>query len=134
MLPDIKTRDDIEVLMRDFYSIAMTDPLIGHHFNDLDLASHIPEIVNFWEKALFAKPVYYNNPLAVHQKLHDVNPMTSEHFKRWVDIFSASVDKHFEGEVADGAKLKARMVADSFDQRLNLDRRFGQVDIARLTR
>lgn len=134
MLPDIQTRNDIEILMRDFYSIAMTDPLIGHHFIDLDLEGHIPQIVDFWEKALFARPVYFNNPLAVHQKLHDVNPMTSEHFRRWVDIFSASVDKLFAGEVADGAKLKARMVADSFDQRLNLDGRFDQVDISRLTR
>lgn len=134
MPADIASRTDIETLMRHFYSIAISDAEIGHHFDDLDLDAHIPVIVDFWEKALFAKPVYFNNPLAVHQKLHDEKPMTPRHFARWVEIFAASVDELFTGEVAEGAKAKARLVADSFDQRLNTDKRFSGLDIARLTR
>jgi hemoglobin len=134
MLRDIETRDDIERLMREFYSVAMTDAEIGHHFVELDLEEHLPKIVDFWEKALFGRPVYFNNPLAVHQRLHEKVPMKTEHFRRWVEIFVEKVNLLFVGEIAEAAKLKARMVADSFDQRLNLDSRFHQVDISRLTR
>lgn len=134
MLRDIETRDDIERLMREFYSVALTDADIGHHFVELDLEDHLPKIVDFWEKALFGRPVYFNNPLAVHQQLHERVPMTSGHFRRWVEIFVEKVDLLFDGKIAEAAKIRARMVADSFDQRLNLDSRFDQVDIARLTR
>lgn len=134
MLADIQTRSDIEALMREFYSVAMTDSEIGHHFAELDLEAHIPQIVDFWEKALFAKPVYFNNPMLVHQRLHEKVPMLLEHFARWVEIFSASVDRLFVGDVAEGAKQKARMVADAMGQRLNIDQRFVGVDISRLSR
>ncbi len=122
--PDIETRGDIEALMTEFYSVAIYDAEIGHHFLEMDLAEHLPVIVDFWEKALFARPVYLGNPLVVHQNLHEKNKMTPEHFVRWVDIFVASVDRLFEGEIADKAKYQARMISDSINQRLNEESRF----------
>ena len=118
-MKDIETRQDLELLLSEFYEIAIADTIIGHHFNDLDLESHMPVIVNFWEKVLLGKPVYYGNPMAVHKVLHDKSNLKLEHFQRWVEIFSAKVDEHFEGEIADSAKLRAKMVAHSFNQRLN---------------
>ena len=116
---DIETRQDIEALLEGFYSVVMTDGEIGHHFNDLDLEHHLPIIANFWDKILFGNPVYFNNPLAVHQILHAKSPLLPEHFIRWVSVFSASVDKLFLGPVADQAKLKAAAIGDSLSQRLN---------------
>ena len=123
-LSDIETRSDIEALMTEFYSVAIYDAEIGHHFLGMDLDEHLPVIVDFWEKALFSRPVYYGNPLIVHQKLDEKNAMTPEHFVRWVDIFVSSVDRLFAGEVADKAKYQARMIADSINQRLNEQSRF----------
>ncbi len=116
---DIQERSDIDELMTAFYEVAMVDPLIGHHFDDLDLAAHLPVIGDFWEKALFGRPVYHSNPLIVHQQLHAKLPLEPEHFSRWVVIFVTTVDSLFAGEMAENAKLRARMIADSMNQRLN---------------
>ncbi len=121
MKRDIETREDLEFLLTEFYGVATTDAQIGHHFAELDLVSHLPVIVDFWEKILFGKPVYFGNPLLVHQKLNKIFPLKSEHFERWLEIFSQTVDKLFMGETAENAKLRARMIAHSLNQRINLD-------------
>lgn len=120
---DIEGRDDIDRLMTEFYGSAMNDPLIGHHFDDMDLDSHLPVIGSFWEKALFARPVYFSNPMIVHMLLYEKFPLEPSHFVRWVEIFVESVDRLFEGEMAEAAKLRARMIATSMNQRLNPDQR-----------
>lgn len=118
-MKDIETRADIELLLDEFYKVAIADAEIGHHFVGLDLASHMPVIVDFWEKVLFGKNVYFGNPLFVHQKLHEKSPLTLEHFQRWVAIFSETIDANFAGEMAENAKLRAKMIAHSLNQRLN---------------
>lgn len=117
--PDLETRADIDHLIVEFYKVVIHDPEIGHHFDGLDLDLHIPIICDFWEKILFGNPVYFNNPLTVHQKLHERFPLRPEHFLRWVEIFSQTVDEIYSGEMADLAKFRARAIADSLDQRLN---------------
>ena len=119
MKRDIETREDLELLLGEFYKIAVADSEIGHHFAELDLAAHLPVIIDFWEKILFGKPVYFGNPLAVHQILHEKSPLKLEHFQRWFEIFSQTVDKLFAGETADDAKLRAKMIAHSLNQNLN---------------
>ncbi len=118
-MKDIETRKDLEHLLNEFYKVATKDDEIGHHFADLDLESHLPTIVNFWEKVLFGKPNYFGNPLAVHKVLHSKSPLTLEHFRRWIVIFSGMIDEHFEGEIAENAKVRAKMIAHSMSQRLN---------------
>jgi len=118
---DIETREDLEFLLTGFYEVATKDKQIGHHFAELDLVSHLPVIVDFWEKILFGKPVYFGNPLLIHQKLNEIFPLKSEHFERWLEIFSQTVDKFFTGETAENAQLRARMIAHSLNQRINLD-------------
>jgi hemoglobin len=75
---------------------------------------------------LFGDPVYFNNPLAIHQKLHHRSPLESDHFDRCVGIFCETVDDLFVGPMAKAAKLCARAIAGSLDQRLH-----GGVRIAR---
>ncbi|MDQ3711954.1 MAG: hypothetical protein M3388_07020 [Acidobacteriota bacterium] len=75
MKRDIETREDLETLFTEFYNVATIDIEIGHHFAELDLAAYLPVIVNFWEKVLFGKPIYFGNPLAVHQKLNEKSPL-----------------------------------------------------------
>ncbi len=120
MKRDIETREDLELLLGEFYKIAVADSEIGHHFAELDLAAHLPVIIDFWEKFLFGKPVYFGNPLAVHQILHEKSPLKLEHFQRWFEIFSQTVDKLFAGETADDAKLRAKMIVHSLNRNLNL--------------
>lgn len=116
---DIETREDLEFLLREFYKIAVKDEHIGHHFDDLDLEAHLPIIVNFWEKVLFGRQIYFGNPLAVHRLLHEKSPLKLEHFQRWFELFSRTVDASFAGETAENAKLRAKMIAHSLNQNLN---------------
>ncbi len=119
MKRDIETREDLENLLNEFYNVATRDEKIGHHFAELNLKTHLPIIVNFWEKVLFGKPVYFGNPLAVHQKINEKSPLLFEHFQRWFEIFSQTVDELFAGKTADDAKLRAKMIAHSLNQNLN---------------
>jgi hemoglobin len=130
MKHDIETRADLELLLTEFYKIATVDAEIGHHFADLDLATHLPVIVDFWEKVMFGKQVYFGNPLFVHQKLNEKSPLELEHFRRWVEIFSQTIDNFFAGETAENAKLRAKMIAHSLHQRIH-DRDFPAVQISR---
>lgn len=119
MKSDLATRSDIDHLIVEFYKVVIHDPEIGHHFDGLDLAQHLPIIGDFWEKILFGNPVYFNDPLLIHQKLHEKFPLRPEHFLRWVEIFSQAVDANFIGEMADLAKFRARAIGDSLEERLN---------------
>ena len=116
---DIQDRADIENLIDEFYKIITVDELIGHHFDGLDLKTHLPIITDFWEKSLFGTPVYFNNPFEIHKKLHEKSPLKSEHIVRWVNILVATTDRLFSGELADLAKSRAAAIGDAFDQRLN---------------
>jgi len=116
---DIETREDLENLLNEFYNVATRDEEIGHHFAKLNLETHLPIIVNFWEKVLFGKPTYFGNPLAVHQKLNEKSPLKLEHFQRWIEIFERTVDELFAGKTANDAKLRAKMIGHSLNQNLN---------------
>jgi len=118
---DIESRADLEKLFTDFYAIAMTDAKIGYFFTrvaQLDLQTHLPVIVNFWEKVLFGKPIYFGNPLFVHQQLHEKSPVMKEHFERWLEIFNETIDRLFAGETANKAKEKAVVIAKGLLSRL----------------
>lgn len=125
-MKDIETREDLEHLLSDFYNVATIDKEIGHHFADLDLELHLPVIADFWEKVLFGKPVYFNNPMAVHKLLHKISPLKPEHFRRWLKIFGETIDKNFAGETAENAKLRAKVIAHSLNQNLNESGNFAE--------
>lgn len=119
MLQDIETREDLTYLLSEFYKVATIDKEIGHHFTGLDLELHLPVIVDFWEKILFGKPVYFNNPMAVHKFLHKISPLKPKHFQRWLNIFGETIDRNFAGEMSENAKVKAQLIARSLNQNLN---------------
>ena len=83
MKHDIENREDIDLLMREFYSTAMTDEVIGYIFTDvakLDLDVHLPIIGDFWESMLFQTGVYAKhrrNPLQFDQQLRTKTPQNS---------------------------------------------------------
>ena len=117
MKTDIRDRADIDRLMDVFYERAISDDTIGYIFTDvarLDLEHHLPIIGDFWESMLFGTHVYAKhgrNPLLVHKKLDEKEPLTREHFGRWLEIFESTVDDLFAGELADHLKLRAAAIA-----------------------
>src|SRR5829696_7398613 len=117
-MKDIENREDIDELMRLFYNRAIVDETIGFIFTDvakLDLDHHLPIIGDFWETMLFQTGAYAKhgrNPLQAHGALSEKEPLTLEHFTRWLEIFTATVDRLFEGDRADFLKLRANAIAN----------------------
>lgn len=111
---DIQGRPDLERLLRAFYADATRDDLIGHFFTEvvvLDLDTHIPRLVDFWESVLLGGHAYRSDAMRVHQQLNSRSPMLEEHFTRWTDLWCAHVDALFHGPVAERAKQRAISIA-----------------------
>jgi len=52
-MTDIQDRRDLLNLLREFYSRAIKDLLIGEKFDDLEMDHHIDIIADFWDSVLF---------------------------------------------------------------------------------
>ena len=124
-MKDIENREDIDLLMRRFYAVAMPDDLIGHIFTDvakLDLEKHLPIIGDFWESLLFGTPVYAKHgrsPMVVHGELHAKYPLTTEHFERWLEIFTRTIDEEFAGERTEFLKVRSRTISGRLQEFLH---------------
>lgn len=118
MSKDIENRVDIDELMRAFYKRATADDTIGFIFTDvakLDLEHHLPIIGDFWETLLFRTGDYSKhgrNPLQVHGELNEKTPLQREHFARWLEIFTETVDRKFAGDTAEFIKMRAGAIAE----------------------
>lgn len=113
-MTDLKNINDIELIVRSFYEKAFEDDLIGFMFTDvaeLDLESHVPSISKFWENAIFHTGGYKKNVTQIHLNLNEKQSLSSEQFERWLELFNATVDAHFEGENAEKMKKVANNVA-----------------------
>lgn len=114
MKHDIRTTQDIELLVNTFYAKVKSDSVIGYIFNDVrkvNWDTHLPVMYQFWDNAIFYSGGYYGNPLKMHQSLHSSVNLKPEHFERWTNLFIQTVDELFEGEKAEVAKQRAISIA-----------------------
>jgi len=107
MKTEINGRQDIEFLINSFYEKIKTDSMLGPFFAHVNWSKHLPVMYLFWENALFYTGGYAGNPLKTHQLFHSKHPLNQEHFKRWEEIFTNTVDEYFEGEKAELIKQRA---------------------------
>ena len=110
MKPDIQNRKDIEVLVNAFYEKVKTDAVIGYLFNDVaqvNWATHLPKMYDFWENILFFTGNYDGNPMAKHKELHQKSTMNPSHFAHWNKLFTETVDHIYEGAKAEEIKNRA---------------------------
>ena len=111
---DIKNREDIERLVRTFYEQVKADPLIGPLFTEIariNWEKHLPVMFDFWENTIFFTGTYTGNPMAAHQRLHQLAPLKKEYFDRWLTLFTGTVDELFAGEKAILAKQRALSIS-----------------------
>lgn len=109
MKKDIANREDIQLLVNTFYDRVKVDDCIGYIFNDVakvNWEKHLPVMYDFWENALFFTGTYNGNAMMPHMRLHSISPFTAAHFKRWLELFTATVNDLFEGEKAELAKQR----------------------------
>lgn len=118
----IENREDIKLLVDQFYQKARKDELLGPVFNDIakvDWDSHLPVMYDFWESTLLGNPVYQGNPMTPHIALSKKVALTKTHFDRWMDIFFATLDAHFEGQKAEETKQRVQSIAAIMQHKIN---------------
>ena len=111
---DIETREDLEILLREFYNVLLKDDSINYIFTDvarIDMEAHIPVITDFWEMVLFQTGSYRKNAIQVHTELNKLTPLTAGHFKTWLHHFNNTVDRLYNGSNAFQVKQRAASIA-----------------------
>ncbi len=114
MKTDINNRNDIENLINTFYEKVKADTAIGFFFTDVvkvNWEKHLPVMYDFWENILFYTGSYTGNPMDKHVKIHEKSSMKMEHFQRWIQLFTETVDELYAGKNADVIKQRAMSIA-----------------------
>ncbi len=111
---DIQTREDLHLLMSEFYVKLLADSKISFIFTNaakIDLEPHLWELVDFWEQMLFDKGSYRKNVLQIHLDLNQKIKLSEEHFNIWLHYFNSTIDENFAGQTAENMKTRALSIA-----------------------
>jgi hemoglobin len=117
--PDITTQEDVQLMVDTFYASVQADHLLSPVFNDfakVNWSHHLPVMYSFWNTLLFGKMDYKGQPFPKHLAL----PIEARHFKRWLFLFTETVNNLFEGEKAEEAKQRAASIAQLFQYKMGL--------------
>jgi hemoglobin len=112
---DIETRNDIELLVKEFYAKVRKNETLGPIFDDImkiNWDHHIPILIDFWETILLDNPVYRRNAMGVHFEVNEKIKLLRQHFTTWLFLFDSTVDEYFEGDKAALAKKRAHDIAN----------------------
>jgi hemoglobin len=111
---DIESRDDLLLLMQQFYKKLLADVSISYLFTNVakvNLDHHFPILVDFWDSILFQSATYQKNAMQPHMILHQKSPLQKHHFETWLRYFKETVDELFNGTNAFIIKEKATSIA-----------------------
>jgi len=118
---DLRTRADIEALLRRFYGRVLIDDILAEPFTELKirgLDSHLPVMADFWETVLFRAGLYRGSALHAHRLVHHRTPLSGRHFVRWLTMWNNTVDEMYRGPIAQHAKVQAARIAWAMHRRL----------------
>jgi hemoglobin len=114
---DILELEDVILLVDTFYGKVREDELIGAIFNDRiqdRWPRHLAKMYTFWQTVLLGEHTYFGSPFPPHAQL----PVEKEHFDRWLELFSQTLDELFTGEVAKEAMWRANKMAEMFQYKI----------------
>ena len=77
----------------------------------------------FWQTVLLDDHTYFGTPFPPHVNL----PIDKEHFNKWIQLFTETINEHFKGVIADEALWRADKMALMFQTKLNYYRNFNTV-------
>lgn len=115
-MKSLTTRAHIEIMVNNFYEKVQEDDLLAPLFAHVDWPNHLPIMYNFWATMLLGDRSYTGNPFQKHILL----PLQTQHFDRWLELFTQTIDENFIGEKAEEVKARAQSIAGVFQFRLNL--------------
>lgn len=112
---DIKTRDDVKMLVSSFYDKVKKDAMLAPFFLETvdDWNRHIEHLTDFWESSLFLQTKFNGDPLQKHVEVdakfnHTIN---EKHFGAWINLWLQTIDELFVGDYANNAKSRARKMS-----------------------
>jgi hemoglobin len=114
MKQDILNIEDIQLLVNCFYDKIKTNELLGPIFNERirdRWPEHLEKMYRFWQTVLLEDHTYFGSPFPPHAQL----PVGHEHFLKWMELFTLTVDELFTGEKATEAKWRAAKMAEMFE-------------------
>ncbi|GAA4139582.1 group III truncated hemoglobin [Sphingobacterium kyonggiense] len=116
-LTDIKTIEDIQLLVNTFYDRIRKNELLGPIFDGIiqnKWPEHLEKMYRFWQTVLLEEHTYFGSPFPPHAKM----PVNKTHFDQWVGLFSMTVDELFVGETANRAKWQGERMATMFQYKI----------------
>jgi hemoglobin len=116
-MSDIKNTEDITQLMTKFYVVMLANPTTAPVFAEIDMQTHMPRIVSFWESMILGGGGYTGSPFEPHIPLN----LTTEHFEIWYETFCSCLDADYAGPNVDMLKHRAHSIAYIFCHKLGLD-------------
>lgn len=111
---DIETREDLLLLIQEFYKKLLADNSISYLFTDvakINIEHHFAVLVDFWDSVLFQSDTYRKNAMQPHIALHQKSPLTELHFETWLGYFKETVDELFTGDNSFIIKERATSIA-----------------------
>ena len=120
----IQSRKEVDLLVRSFYEQVRVHELLGPVFNEVvqDWEVHLVHLSDFWEMILIQTGPGAGkfNPTKVHREVDEKVDYSIDqvHFGSWLELWFATLDQYFEGEVSDYAKEHARRMAHMLFMRI----------------
>ena len=115
MRSDITSREDLFIIVSDFYIDLMASKGLSHFFvsfkDEKVLKHHLDTLVDFWDNTLFYSGTYKKNAIKPHIDIHAEKGIQSFHFDEWLLLFSKAVDANYQGQNADTIKSRALSIA-----------------------
>jgi hemoglobin len=114
---EIISLDDIKKLVDTFYGNVRKDELIGPIFDERiqdRWPQHLEKMYTFWQTILLEERTYFGSPFPPHANL----PIFHNHFKRWMELFTQTIDELFIGHIAEDAKWRAGKMAELFESKI----------------
>lgn len=108
---------DLLPLLTEFYATVEQDALLAPYFASVDMAAHMPRIVDFWSTLVFDTKRYSGNAFRPHLEMPG---LTAAHFVRWLEVMERTIDAHGTGPAAERMKDLAGRIAVSMQLRLRI--------------
>ena len=106
-----------------FYGRVREDDLLGPVFLarlGTDWQPHLDRLVSFWTLIALGRGSYDGRPLEVHRSVAAGHPLTAEHFRRWLDLFSQTADELGSPAAARFLTGRAARMAETFGTALQI--------------
>ena len=85
---DIQTREDLFLLVDEFYKKLLSDDAISYIFTDvvkIKLDEHLPILVTFWSQSILGTGGYAKNLTQIHLEVNDKENLSPDLFEIWLN-------------------------------------------------